>query len=72
VTPAFEKFFFQAIKDHVLTDGRVGAAETVWLRQMILTDGQVTERERKLLRELKGEAREAGPEFRALCDECLT
>src|SRR3954453_3040083 len=32
-THGFEQFFYNAIKDHILADGRVGAEETAWLRQ---------------------------------------
>src|SRR3954463_14033281 len=34
-THRFERFFYNAIKAHVLEDGRIGAEETAWLRQMI-------------------------------------
>ncbi len=70
-TPAFEHFFYQAIKDHVLADGRVGAGEVAWLRQMLFADGKIADAERKFLHELKGEARQAGPEFEALFKECM-
>lgn len=71
VSPAFEKFFYQAIKSHVLLDGVIDAEEAGWLRRMILADGRVDEREKKLLRELKGEAKTVSPEFQALFVECL-
>lgn len=70
-TPAFEHFFYQAIKHHILQDGRVGAGETAWLRQMLFADGKIDDAERKFLHELKGEAREVGPEFEALFEECM-
>lgn len=68
-SPAFEQFFYSAIKSFVLTDGKIDAAEAAWLRRMILADGQVDDREKKLLRELKGEAKETSPEFEALLAE---
>ncbi|MGL4552673.1 MAG: TerB family tellurite resistance protein [Gemmataceae bacterium] len=71
VSPAFEAFFYQAIKSHVLLDGVIDAEEAGWLRRMILADGRVDEREKKLLRELKGEAKGFSPAFQALFDECL-
>lgn len=71
VTPGFEKFFFQAIKRHVLTDGAIDREEAGWLRRMILADGAADEREKKLLRELKGEAARTCPEFDALFAECV-
>jgi len=71
LTPAFEHFFYQAIKDHILADGRIDAEEAAWLRRMVFADGKVDDRERKLLHELKGEARQVGREFEALFEECM-
>ena len=70
-TPAFEQFFYQAVKDHILVHGRIDAEETAWLRQMLLHDGRINDEERKFLHELKGEAKQAGPEFQALFVECM-
>jgi uncharacterized tellurite resistance protein B-like protein len=70
-TPAFEKFFYKAIKDYVLADGKIDAREAAYLRQMLFADGKIDEYEKKLLRELRGEASQASPEFEALCKECL-
>ncbi len=70
-TPQFEHFFYQAIKHHILEDGRVSAEEAAWLRQMLFADGKIDDAERKFLHELKGEAREVGPEFEALFKECM-
>jgi hypothetical protein len=38
---------------------------------MIFEDGLVDAREKKLLHELKGEAKQTGPEFEALYAQCL-
>jgi hypothetical protein len=40
-TPAFEQFFYQAIKDHILARGRIDAEEAAWLRQMLFADGKI-------------------------------
>jgi tellurite resistance protein len=64
--PAWEEFFYQAIKDHLLADGKIDAEEAAWLRQLIFEDGLVDGREKKLLHELKGEAKQTSPEFEAL------
>lgn len=69
-SPAFERFFYQSIKRHVLTDGIINAEETAWLRKIILHDGRVNEREWKLIRELRGEASEVCPEYEELCLNC--
>ncbi len=72
VTPGFERFFYKAIKQHVLTDGAIGPAEAAWLRRVTLADGKATDPEKKLLRELRGEAARTCPEFEALFEECVT
>jgi hypothetical protein len=68
VPSAFEQFFYQAIKDHILADGAIGAEETSWLRTMLL---KVSDLEKKFLHQLKGEARQVSPEFQAMYEECL-
>src|SRR5436305_13192743 len=57
-TPAFEQFFYQAIKDHILADGRISAREADWLRQMLFADGKIDDEERKFLHQRKRAARE--------------
>ena len=71
VCPSFEKLFFQAIKDNVLTDGSIDAEEASWLREMLFADGQIDEGEKQFLRQLRSEARQFCPEFEELCKECL-
>ncbi len=66
MTPAFEHFFYQAIKHHILADGRIDAEEVAWLSRMLFADGKIKDEERKFLHELKGEAKQVGPEFQAL------
>jgi len=68
-TPAFEQFFYQAIKEHILARGRIDAEEAAWLRRMLFADGKIDDEERKFLHELKGEAREVSPEFDLLFGE---
>jgi len=70
-THRFEEFFYNAIKDHILADGRIGAEETAWLRQMIFRDDKLEDEERKFLHRLKGEAKQVGPEFEALLVESM-
>jgi len=70
-TPAFEHFFYQAIKDHILADGRIDAEEVAWLRRMLFADGQFHDEGRKFLHELKGEAGQVSREFEVLFDECM-
>ena len=68
---AWDKFFYKAIKDHVLADGSIDVEETEWLRQMLWQDGQIDEQERKFLHELRGEAKQVCREFEELFAECL-
>lgn len=69
LTPAFEQFFYKAIKDHILADGRIDAEEAAWLRQLLFADGKIDDQERKFLHELKGEAKQVSDEFeRMLAD----
>lgn len=71
LTPAFEHFFYQAIKDHILGHGRIDAEEAGWLRRMLCADGNIDDQERKFLHELKGEAKEVSHEFEVLFAECM-
>ena len=71
LTPAFEQFFYQAIKDHILARGRIDAEEAVWLRRMLFADGKIDDQERKFLHELKGEAKQVSKEFEVLFKESM-
>ena len=70
-TPAFEHFFYQAIKDHILAHGRIDAEEAAWLRRMLFADGKIEDEERKFLHELKGEAKQVSREFEVLFEESM-
>ncbi len=72
IAPAFDKFFYNAIKQHLLADGTIDSERAAWLRRLILIDGKVSDREKKLLREIRGEAKEISVEGHALIEECLT
>lgn len=70
-TPAFERLFYQAIKDHILAHGRIDAEETAWLRRLLFADGKFEDEERKFMHELKGEANQVCPDFEALFKESM-
>ena len=70
-TPAFEKFFYRAIKDHVLASGRIDAEQATWLRGILATGNWIQDDDRRLLHELKGEAQEVDPEFESLFAEAM-
>jgi hypothetical protein len=71
LTPAFEQFFYQAIKTHILSHGRIKAEESAWLRQMLFADGKIDDEGRKFLHELKGEAEQVSQEFEVLFKESM-
>ena len=70
-TPAFENFFYKAIKDHILANGRIDAAEAEWLRRMIFSNGKIADEDRQLLHELRGEAKDVSHDFERLFAEAM-
>jgi hypothetical protein len=70
-TPAFDKFVYQAIKDHILADGWIDAEQVAWLRRLLFRDRKIDDQERKFLNELKGEAKHVSREFESLFNECM-
>jgi hypothetical protein len=70
-TPSFDQFVYRAIKDHLVADGRIDASGAAWLRQLVLADGKIDDEERKLLHEIRGEARQMCHEFEDLFAECM-
>jgi hypothetical protein len=71
IAPGLNDFFYRAIKDHMLANGRIDAEKTAWLREMLLADSKIDDEERKFLHELRGEANQVCREFEALFAECM-
>jgi hypothetical protein len=71
VSPSFTRLFFKAIKDNVLKDGVIDAAEAKWLREMLYADNKIDDDEKKFLRDLKRAAKKVSPVFQKLYDECV-
>ena len=71
LNPAFEEFYYKAVKDYVLRDDRIDAAASAWLRQMLFTDGEASDAKRKLLHELNGEAKHISGEFELLFKQIM-
>lgn len=69
-SPGFEKFFYKAVAAHVLHGGVLTPEKADWLRAVIFADGKVHDLERKLVREVRGQARRTCPEFEALYADC--
>jgi hypothetical protein len=70
-TPDFEHFFYHAVKDHVLASGRIDVERTAWLRNVLGGGHWIQDEDRKLLHELRGEAKEVSPEFESLFAEAM-
>src|SRR5262245_51627086 len=71
LSPKFEKMFFDAVKQNVLTDGRIDASEAGWMRKMLFADGKIDLNEKKFLAALKKSAKRTSPEFDALYAQCM-
>jgi len=71
VSPEFNQFLYDVLKRVVLADGVITDQEARWLRRIIFSDRQVKPVEATFVEDLKREARQTGPEFEALCRECL-
>jgi uncharacterized membrane protein YebE (DUF533 family) len=71
VVPSFQKLLFEAIRNVLLRDGSIDAAEAAWLRGLIFADGKVDADEKHWLKELKLLADRVSPEFMALYNECM-
>jgi hypothetical protein len=50
-SPAFRRYFYQAIKEHLLADGKICAAETACLEQILFYNDRLEDEEWTLLRE---------------------
>ncbi len=70
VHPRFDALLFRVLKRVVLRDGTISDAEALWLRKLLYADRQVVEAECEFVKELKKEARSAGPEFDKLHHDC--
>jgi hypothetical protein len=62
----FHQFVFEVVKQALLADGNVSAAEAAWLQKFVLADGKVDDLEKQFLRDLKAAAKKTSPEFDAL------
>jgi uncharacterized tellurite resistance protein B-like protein len=68
---SFVELFIDAVKTHILADGKIDAAEAKWLRKTIFADGKVDENEKRLMKELKAGAKKTHSEFEKLYKECM-
>jgi hypothetical protein len=70
IAPSFERFFCSTLKKYLLSDRVLDRDKAIWLRRVIFFDGAVRDREKKLLRELRGEASAICDEAQALFEDC--
>jgi len=68
---AFDELFIEAAKSHLLADGMISKSEAKWLSKAIKADEKIDDVEKRLLEELKAEAKETSPEFDELYAECM-
>jgi len=68
---SFHNFVHSVVKKVILADGDISAKEAAWLKKYLFADGKLDEGEKKLLQDLKTEAKAVSPEFKALYDECM-
>jgi len=71
VNPVFERLFFKAIEENVLTDGKIDANEARWLKSMLFADGKIDANEKKFLVRIKKAAKSTSAAFDALYDQCM-
>lgn len=70
-TPAFNSFFFSALKSHLLEDGVIDAAEVKSLRKILFADGVIDDAEKRFMKDLKKSAKSVAPAFDKLLADCL-
>lgn len=71
VCPEFDDLFFPILKAALLHDGAIGQDEQFYLLKMLYADGQVRDREKQFLAELRNEAISVSPQFDQLCETAL-
>jgi uncharacterized tellurite resistance protein B-like protein len=71
VNPKFETFFFKAISDNVLADGKIDGGEANWLRKMLFADGKIDPGEKRFMQNLKKGAKATSPAFDKLYAEVV-
>lgn len=68
VSPAFATFVCTVVKKVLLRDGVISDAEADWLRKFIISDRKLDAAEKKLLEEIRHEAKSVSAGFLKLYD----
>jgi uncharacterized tellurite resistance protein B-like protein len=63
VAPKFNQFVLTVVKKVILRDGVISEDEAKWLYEIIAADGKLDAEERKLIQELKKEAKQVSATF---------
>jgi hypothetical protein len=71
VCASFEELFFAAVRQKVLADNCINAAEAGWLYRVLVARGFLGQAEKEFLLSLNREAKHVSPEFVRIYDECL-
>jgi hypothetical protein len=71
LSPGFERFFFKAIEDYILTDGTIGTTEAKLLQNILWADGKFDAGEKRFLTSIKRKATNENKAFNALYEECM-
>ena len=71
VCEEFDELFFPCLREIILQDGCIGMDEQYLLLQMLYSDGEVRNSERRFLTELYRDADQVTPEFEQLCKTAL-
>ena len=72
VCQEFDDMFFPCMRAVILEDGEVTMDEQYLLLQMLYSDGEVRESERRFVSELRRDARDVSPELHDLCETALS
>ncbi len=71
VCPEFDDLLFRCLRGVILADGEVTMDEQYLLLQLLYSDGDVRECERKFISELYRDVTKMTPEFKSLCETAL-
>ena len=71
VCPAFDGYFFPALKADLLSDGRISSLEQFQLLRLLYGGGGIDPAERKFLQELRRDLKSPSPEFESLYQQAM-
>lgn len=71
VCPEFDELLFPTMRQVILSDGEVTMDEQYLLLQMLYSDGEVRECERKFIVDLRGDVETVTPELEQLCETAM-